>query len=187
MRTTQRLLRSGLTVAATAALPLTLAAPAAVAWGSGISVSTSGTSVSVTTSACPSNGSSFGNASLLSSGQTNFAQGRQMPLTGTSSNQSAAWTGVSPGTFTVIVVCQDGTTAGTQSIIVAAGATPTASATPTISTTVSPSPSRGVMGGLGGAVKDYGTVTVVVGGALVVTGTVAAAWFLRRRSKPHRL
>ncbi|MEU4085446.1 hypothetical protein [Streptomyces aureus] len=184
MRTTQRLLRSGLTVAATAALPLTLAAPAAVAWGSGISVSTSGTSVSVTTSACPSNGSSFGNASLLSSGQTNFAQGRQMSLTGTSSSQSAAWTGVSPGTFTVIVVCQDGTTAGTQSIIVAASAAP---ATPTISTTVSPSPSRGVMGGLGGAVKDYGTATVVGGGALVVTGTLAAAWFLRRRSKPHRL
>ncbi|MGW3911740.1 hypothetical protein ACWEBX_09445 [Streptomyces sp. NPDC005070] len=186
MRTTQRLLRSGLTVAATAALPLTLAAPAAVAWGSGISVSTSGTSVSVTTSACPSNGSSFGNASLLSSGQSNFAQGRQMPLTGTSSNQSAAWTGVSPGTFTVIVVCQDGTTAGTQAIVVAASAAP---ATPTISTTVSPSPSpsRGVMGGLGGAVKDYGTATVVGGGVLVVAGTVAAGWFLRRRSKPHRL
>ncbi|MGW2781114.1 hypothetical protein ACWC3X_07640 [Streptomyces populi] len=187
MRTTQRLLRSGLTVAATAALPLALSAPAAVAWGSGISVSTSGTSVSVTTSACPSNGSSFGNASLLSSGQTNFAQGRQMPLTGTSSSQSAAWTGVSPGTYTVIVVCQDGTTAGTQSIIVAASAASTAPATPTISTTVSPSPSRGVMGGLGGAVKDYGTATVVGGGALVVTGTVAAVWFLRRRSKPHRL
>jgi hypothetical protein len=184
VRTTQTLLRSGLTVAATAALPLTLAAPAAVAWGSGISVSTSGTSVSVTTSACPSNGSSFGDASLLSSGQSNFAQGRQMSLTGTSNNQSAAWTGVSPGTFTVIVVCQDGTTAGTQSIIVAPTAPP---ATPTISTTVSPSPSRGVMGGLGGAVKDYGTVTVVGGAALVVTGTVAAAWFLRRRSKPHRL
>jgi hypothetical protein len=43
------------------------------------------------------------------------------------------------------------------------------------------------MGGLGGAVKDYGTATVVGGGALVVTGTVATAWFLRRRSKPHRL
>ncbi|MER5474992.1 hypothetical protein ABZX90_42785 [Streptomyces sp. NPDC002935] len=181
MRTTQTLLRSGLTVAAAAALPLTLAAPAAVAWGSGISVSTSGTTVSVTTSACPSNGSSFGNASLLSNGQSNFAQGRQMSLTGTSSSQSAAWTGVGPGTYTVIVVCQDGTTAGTQSIIVA---TPS---TPTISATVTASPSRGVMGGLGGAVKDYGTATVVGGAALVVTGTVAAAWFLRRRSKPHRL
>ncbi|MFD9462551.1 hypothetical protein [Streptomyces sp. NPDC060027] len=185
MRTTQTLLRSGLTVAA-AALPLALAAPAAVAWGSGISVSTSGTTVSVTTSACPSNGSSFGDASLLSNGQANFAQGRQMSLTGTSTSQSASWTGVGPGTYTVIVVCQDGSTAGTQSIIVSAPA-----ATPTISATTTPTatatPSRGVMGGLGGAVKDYGTATVVGGGALVVTGTVAAAWFLRRRSKPHRL
>lgn len=181
MRTTQTLLRSGLTVAAAAALPLTLAAPSAVAWGSGISVSTSGTSVSVTTSACPSNGSSFGNASLLSSGQANFAQGRQMSLTGTSSSQSASWTGVGAGTYTVIVVCGDGSTAGTQSIIVSAPSTPTTSSTATAS------PSRGVMGGLGGAVKDYGTATVAGGAALVVTGTVAAAWFLRRRSKPHRL
>ncbi|MFF3615275.1 hypothetical protein [Streptomyces sp. NPDC002580] len=192
MRTTQSLLRSGLTVAAAAALPLTLATPAAVAWGSGISVSTSGTTVSVTTSACPSNGSSFGDASLLSSGQANFAQGRQMSLTGTSGSQSASWTGVGAGTYTVIVVCQDGSTAGTQSIIVSAptiSATATQTATPaaTVSPSPSSSPSRGVMGGLGGAVKDYGTATVVGGAALVVTGTVAAAWFLRRRSKPHRL
>jgi hypothetical protein len=190
MRTTQTLLRSGLTVAATAALPLTLATPAAVAWGSGISVSTSGTTVSVTTSACPSNGSSFGDASLLSSGQANFAQGRQMSLTGTSGSQSATWTGVGAGTYTVIVVCQDGSTAGTQSIIVSAptiSATATQTTTPTATATASASPSRGVMGGLGGAVKDYGTATVVGGAALVVTGTVAAAWFLRRRSKPHRL
>jgi hypothetical protein len=169
MRTTQLLLRSGLTVAAAAALPLTLAAPSAVAWGSGISVSTSGSTVSVTTSACPSNGSSFGNASLLSSGQANFAQGRQ----------AASWTGVSPGTFTVIVVCGNGSTAGTQSIVVSAPSTPTISATA--------SPSRGVMGGFGGAVKDYGTVTVVGGAALVAAGTVAAVWFLRRRAKPYRL
>ncbi|MEU9212321.1 hypothetical protein AB0D27_31410 [Streptomyces sp. NPDC048415] len=179
MRTTQLLLRSGLTVAAAAALPLTLAAPSAVAWGSGISVSTSGSTVSVTTSACPSNGSSFGNASLLSSGQANFAQGRQAALTGTSSSQSASWTGVSPGTFTVIVVCGNGSTAGTQSIVVSAPSTPTISATA--------SPSRGVMGGFGGAVKDYGTVTVVGGAALVAAGTVAAVWFLRRRAKPYRL
>ena len=179
MRTTQILLRSGLTVAAAAALPLSLAASSAVAWGSGISVSTSGSTVSVTTSACPSNGSSFGNASLLSSGQANFAQGRQMSLTGTSTSQSASWSSVNAGTYTVIVVCQDGTTAGTQSIVVSASATPRISATA--------SPSRGVMGGLGGATKDYGTVTLVGGGALVATGAVAAAWFLRRRSKPHRL
>ena len=179
MRTTQFVLRSGLTVAAAAALPLTLTAPSAVAFGSGISVSTTGSVISVTTSACPSNGSSFGNTSLLSGGQANFSQGRQMPLTGTSSSQSASWSGVSPGTYTVIVVCQDGTTAGTQSIIVSAPSTPTISATA--------SPSLGVMGGFGGAVKDYGTVTLVGGVALVATGTVATAWFLRRRAKPHRL
>ena len=177
MRTTQILLRSGLTVAAAAALPLTLAAPSAVALGSGISVSTSGSTVSVTTSACPSNGSSFGNASLLSSGQGSFAQGRQVALTGTSTSQAASWSSVSAGTYTVIVVCQDGTTAGTQSIVVSTTATPRASATPSL----------GVMGGFGGAAKDYGTATLVGGAALVATGTVAGAWFLRRRAKPHRL
>ncbi|MFD9325534.1 hypothetical protein [Streptomyces sp. NPDC060065] len=179
MRTTQILLRSGLTVAAAAALPLTLAAPSAVALGSGISVSTSGSTVSVTTSACPSNGSSFGNASLLSSGQGSFAQGRQVALTGTSTSQAASWSSVSAGTYTVIVVCQDGTTAGTQSIVVSA----TATATPRVSAT----PSLGVMGGFGGAARDYGTVTLVGGAALVATGTVAGAWYLRRRAKPHRL
>jgi len=179
MRTTQMLLRSGLTVAAAAALPLTLAAPSAVASGSGISVSTTGSNVSVTTSACPSSGGSFGNASLLSSGQVNFAQGRQMGLKGTSDSQSASWSGVSPGTYTVVVVCWDGTTAGTQAVIVSAASPPT------ISTTASPS--RGVMGGFGGAVKDYRTATLVGGAALVATGSVAAAYFLRRRAKPHRL
>ncbi|MEU8979164.1 hypothetical protein [Streptomyces sp. NPDC048309] len=179
MRTTQTLLRSGLTAAAAAALPLALAAPSAVAFGSGISVSTTGSNVSVTTSACQSNGASFGSASLLSSGQANFSQGRQAPLRGTTTSQSASWSGVSPGTYTVVVVCYNGTTAGTQSIIVSAPATPTISSTA--------SPSRGVMGGFGGAVKDYGTVTLVGGAVLVATGTVAAAWFLRRRSKPYRL
>jgi hypothetical protein len=149
-------------------------------------VSTSGSAVSVTTSACPSNGSSFGNASLLSSGQANFAQGRQSALTGTSNSQSSSWSNVSAGTYTVIVVCQDGTTAGTQSVVVSAAA-----ATPRISSTASTastsSPSRGVMGGLGGAAKDYGTLTIVGGGVLVAVGTAAAAWFLRRRAKPNRL
>ena len=179
MRTTQILLRSGLTVAAAAALPLTLAAPSAVALGSGISVSTSGSTVSVTTGACPSNGSSFGNASLLSSGQANFAQGRQVSLTGTSTSQSAAWSDVGVGTYTVIVVCQDGTTAGTQAIIVSAPSTPRISATA--------SPTLGTLGGLGGTTRDYGTITLVGGGVLVATGIAAAAWFLRRRSKPNRL
>jgi hypothetical protein len=42
------------------------------------------------------------------------------------------------------------------------------------------------MGGVGGAVRDYGTVTLVAGGALVGAGVIGAAWFLRRRSKPYR-
>ena len=176
MRVTQILLRSGLTVTA-AVLPLALSGSPAVAAGSGISVSTSGSTISVTTSACPSTGSSFGNASLLSSGQGSFAQGRQTALTGTTTSQAASWSAVSPGTYTVIVVCQDGTTAGTQSIVASAAATPKVSSTPSL----------GVMGGLGGAARDYGTVTLVGGAALVATGTVAGAWFLRRRAKPHRL
>lgn len=43
------------------------------------------------------------------------------------------------------------------------------------------------MGGLGGATRDYGTATLVGGGALVTSGVVATAWYLRRRAKPHRL
>ncbi|MDX2687973.1 hypothetical protein PV395_21715, partial [Streptomyces scabiei] len=49
------------------------------------------------------------------------------------------------------------------------------------------SPARGVMGGLGGATREYGTVTLVGGGALVALGTGATVWYLRRRAKPHRL
>ncbi|WP_149826648.1 hypothetical protein [Streptomyces tailanensis] len=178
MRTSQLLLRSGLTVAATA-LPIALAAPSVAAVPTGISVSTTGSSVTVNTPDCPTSANGvFGTASLLSSGQANFSQGRQVTLTGTSTTQSASWTNVSPGTYTVIVVCRDGTTAGTQSVIVTA-------ATPTIRATASPS--RGVMGGLGGATEQYGTFTLVGGGALMATGTVAAVWYLRRRAKPHRL
>ncbi|MGW0821683.1 hypothetical protein [Streptomyces sp. NPDC002845] len=180
MRTIQLLLRAGPTVAAAAALPLALAAPSVSAQGSGISVSTTGSSVSVTTSACPTATAdgSFGRASLLSSGQANFAQGRQATLTGTSATQSAAWANVSPGTYTVIVICgSNQQTAGTQSIVV--------SATPTISATASPS--LGVIGGVGGAAKEYGTLTLVGGGALVAVGAGATVWFLRRRAKPHRL
>jgi hypothetical protein len=43
------------------------------------------------------------------------------------------------------------------------------------------------MGGVGGGTKDYGTVTLVAGGALVGTGLVATAVYLRRRNRPHRL
>jgi hypothetical protein len=178
MRNSSPLLRSGLTVAAVAALPLALTAgPAASA--PGISVSTTGTTVSVTTSACTQINGSWGLASLLTSSQATFSQGRQVALSGTAGHQSAAWSNVSPGTYTVVVMCSNGNTAGSQAVIVSAPRTPTVSPTA--------SPSRGVMGGLGGSSKDYGTVTLVAGGALVGTGLVATALYLRRRTRPHRL
>lgn len=176
MRNSSPVLRSGLTVAAAAALPLALAAVPAAA-GPGISVSTTGSTVSVTTSACTQINGSWGTASLLTSSQGSFAQGRQVTLSGTSTSQSAAWSNVTSGTYTVIVICSDGTTAGTQSVVVS----PTRSPSPSVS------PSRGVMGGVGGSATDYGTVTLVAGGALVGTGLLATAWYLRRRNRPYRL
>ncbi|MFH9089496.1 MULTISPECIES: hypothetical protein [unclassified Streptomyces] len=189
MHTSRLLLRPGLTLAA-AALPAVLAGPSAAV--SGISVSTTGTTVSVVTSACTLINGSWGTAALLTNRQANFAQGRQVALSGTSVSQSAAWTGVNPGTYTVVVVCSSGLTAGSQSVIVSASAPvsakPTVPATrPTISSTSSPAPSRGVMGGLGGAARDYGPLTLGVGAALVGAGVVATGWVLRRRSKPYRL
>ncbi|MFC9680064.1 hypothetical protein [Streptomyces sp. NPDC056948] len=178
MRNSSPVLRSGLTVAA-AALPLALAAIPAAA-GPGISVSTTGSTVSVTTSACTQINGSWGTASLLTSSQGSFAQGRQVTLSGTSTSQSAAWSSVSAGTYTVIVICSDGTTAGTQSVVVSPTPSPTRSPSP------SASPSRGVMGGTGGTATDYGTVTLVAGGALVGTGLLGTAWYLRRRNKPYR-
>ncbi|MFD5493286.1 hypothetical protein ACFYY3_23910 [Streptomyces sp. NPDC001812] len=179
MRYSKPLLRSGLTVAAAAALPLTLAGPAAS--GPGISVSTTGSTVSVTTTACAQLNGSWGTASLLDSSQSNFSQGRQVALAGTGSGQSAAWSGVGSGTHTVIVVCSNGTTAGTQSVVVAADPAPAPSPA------ASASPTLGVLGGIGGGSTDYGTVTLVAGGALVGTGLVATAWYLRRRGRPNRL
>ncbi|WP_406444326.1 hypothetical protein OHB00_46180 [Streptomyces sp. NBC_00631] len=181
MRTTRLLLRSGLTLAAAAAFPAWLAGPSAAL--SGISVSTIGTTVSVVTSACTQNNGSWGNASLLNSGQTAFAQGRQVALAGTTVSQSAAWSGVSPGTYTVVVVCSNGGTAGTQSVIVSSSA----AAPTTSSTTRSDAPARGVMGGLGGAARDYGPLTLGIGAALVGSGVIATGWYLRKRSKPYRL
>ncbi|WP_338775587.1 hypothetical protein [Streptomyces sp. DG1A-41] len=180
MRNSSPVLRSGLTVAAAAALPLALAAVPAAA-GPGISVSTTGSTVSVTTSACTQINGSWGTASLLTSSQGSFAQGRQVTLSGTSTSQSAAWSNVTSGTYTVIVICSDGTTAGTQSVVVSPAASPTRSPSP------SASPSRGVMGGVGGSATDYGTVTLVAGGTLVGTGLLATAWYLRRRNRPYRL
>ncbi|MGW4439823.1 hypothetical protein ACWELO_29400 [Streptomyces sp. NPDC004596] len=178
MRNSRLRLRSGLTLAAAAALPASLAGPSAAA--SGISVSTTGSTVSVVTSACTQTNGSWGNASLISSRQANFAQGRQVALSGTAVSQSAAWSGVSPGTYTVVVMCSNGTTAGTQSVIVSAPGAPT------VSSTYSPAPSRGVQGGLGGAVQDYGPVTTGIGATLVTGAVAATVWFLRRRSKPYR-
>jgi hypothetical protein len=186
MRNSQPLARSALTAAAVAVLPIALAAAPAVAQGSGISVSTSGSTVSVTTTQCSRTSSSgcWGTASLLSSGQSSFAQGRQVSLSGTTALQSAAWSSVSPGTYTVIVQCSaTNTTAGTQSIVVSPASKPTISAT----ARPSASPSLGVAGGLGGAIKDYGPVTLGVGAALVGTGVIATGWYLRKRAKPHRL
>ncbi|GAA1420030.1 hypothetical protein GCM10009601_17790 [Streptomyces thermospinosisporus] len=135
--------------------------------------------MSVTTTACTQINGSWGTASLLTGSQATFSQGRQVALSGTSAGQSAAWSNVSPGTYTVIVMCSNGNTAGTQSVVVSSA--PTSSPSPTAS------PSRGVMGGVGGSSTDYGTVTLVAGGALLGTGIVGAAWYLRRRTRPHRL
>ncbi|MWA09261.1 hypothetical protein [Streptomyces sp. BA2] len=169
MRTTQILVRSGLTIAAAAALPLALTAPSAFA-AAGITVTATGSTVTVTTAACPDGGE----ASLMSNGQASFAQGRQMALTG----GSASWQNVSTGMHTVAVICEDGTTAGSQTVTV--GASPT-----TRSTTAPP---RGVRGGLGGGSEDYGTLTLAAGGALVVLAAGGGgAWYLRRRGAQHRL
>ncbi|MER6418209.1 hypothetical protein [Streptomyces sp. NPDC001137] len=187
MRNSQPVVRSALTAAAATALPLVLAAVPAAAQGSGISVSTSGSTVSVTTSVCSSRvGGALGTATLLSASRP----ARQAALTGTATLQSAAWSNVSPGTYTVTVMCANGINAGTQSVVVS-GSTPTAtpSTTPaaTISATTKPSPSLGVRGGVGGAVQDYGPLTVGVGAALVGTGVIATGWYLRRRTRPNRL
>ncbi|MGW5860717.1 hypothetical protein ACWFRJ_00905 [Streptomyces sp. NPDC055239] len=169
MRTTQIFVRSGLTIAAAAALPLALTAPSASAAG-GITVSATGSTVTVTTAACTDGGK----AALMSNGQASFAQGRQVDLTG----GSASWQNVATGIHTVAVVCEDGTAAGSQTVTV--GTTPTTSSTM--------APARGVQGGLGGGSEDRGTLTLVAGGALVVLAAGGSgAWYLRRRSMPHRL
>ncbi|QIB47400.1 hypothetical protein [Streptomyces aureoverticillatus] len=164
MRTTQISLRSGLAVAAVA-LPLALAVPSAVA-ATGITVTASGSTVTVTTTACPGGGK----GSLMSNGNASFASGRQVQLTGT----TASWQNVSPGTHTVAVICTDGSAAGSQTVTVGAATTPTVSSTTT--------PARGVRGGIGGAVEDYGTTTLVAGGALVAVAMAGGAWFVRRRT-----
>ncbi|MER5178404.1 hypothetical protein ABT009_08550 [Streptomyces sp. NPDC002896] len=182
MRTyTQISVRSGL-IAAAAALPLTLAAPSAVA-ESGINVTSTGSTVSVNTAACPGGG----NASLLSSGLTNFTQGRQAALAVGATNQTAAWSSVSPGAYTVVVNCNDGRNVGSQPVTVTL--TPGLSTTPGLSNTPGLSPSSpilGVQGGIGGGIKDYGTLTMVGGGVMVAVALGGGAWYLRRRNTHHR-
>ncbi|WP_372350588.1 hypothetical protein [Streptomyces sp. KL116D] len=167
MRTTFILARSGLTVAAAAALPLTLGASSAHA--DGITVTTTGSTVVASTSSCPGEA----NGSLLSPGQADFAQGKQQSL----ESGRATWLGVSSGTYTVVVVCKGGSPSFTQSV--------TVSAAPTISATSSPI--GGVRGGLGGAAEDFGPLTLAAGGTLVAAAVVGGAWYLRRRGAGQRV
>ncbi|MFJ8821076.1 hypothetical protein ACIREE_04770 [Streptomyces sp. NPDC102467] len=167
MRTASLLARCGLTVAAAASLPLTLAAPAAFAWDN-LDVTASGSTVTATTTACPKGG----NASLLTAGQANFAQGRQTPL----NSGSASWQGIGSGSYQVLVACADGSTVGPASVTVTAGSTISATS----------SPLGGVRGGLGGAAEDFGTLTLAAGGTLVAAAVVGGAWYLRRRSTGQR-
>ncbi|MEV1021036.1 hypothetical protein [Streptomyces sp. NPDC050264] len=167
MRTASLFVRRGLTVVAAASLPLTLAAPAAFARDN-LDVTASGSTVTATTTACPKGG----NASLLSPGQADFAQGRQTPL----ASGSAGWQGLGSATYQVVVACADGSTVGPVSVTVTAGSTISATS----------SPIGGVRGGLGGAAEDFGTLTLAAGGALVAAAVVGGAWYLRRRSPGQR-
>ncbi|WP_320784485.1 hypothetical protein [Streptomyces sp. CRN 30] len=186
MRTAPMLPRAALAAAAATSLPLLLVGTAQA--GAGISVSTVGSSVKVSTGACSAMNAdgSFGRASLLAGGRTDFARGSRATLTGTSGAQSAAWTNVGAGTYTVTVVCRDGRTAGTQAVVVSGAPTISATALPSPFRSPSPTPSRGVLGGLGGATKDYGTLTLLGGGVLVATGMGVAVRYLRRRTGPGR-
>ncbi|MFF1380249.1 hypothetical protein [Streptomyces sp. NPDC058308] len=167
MRTTQIGVRAGLTVVA-AALPLVLGAPSAFAGGD-LTVTATGSTVRATTTACGSGG---GTASLMGGANASFAGGRQVELT----NDSATWQNVSAGTYTVLVTCKDGSSAGPRTVTVGAG--PTASSTT--------APARGVRGGLGGGTEDRGTLTLVTGGALVAAAATGGVWYLRRRGAAGR-
>ncbi|MEU8967788.1 hypothetical protein AB0D11_00695 [Streptomyces monashensis] len=165
MSCTRRLLRSGPVLAAALALP----AGQAVA-ESGISVNTVGSTVSVATSACTRTDGGWGSATLLTGRRTNTSAGRRTTLAGTTAGQSATWSGVRPGTYTVVVVCSGGSTAGTRPVLV-----------PSASGTSSAAPALGIMGGLGSAARDYGPLTLGIGAALVGSGVVATGRYLRRR------
>lgn len=153
MGNTQPHLRPG-PVAAAAALALGIAVGPAAA-EPGIFVSADGSTVSVTTTVCPDLGGFWGTAALLSAEQTSVAEGRRAELTGSAAGQSAVWQDVRPGTYTVIVVCADNVTAGTQAVTVSAAARPSASASPP--PPPPPPPSRPCGAGPAGTPRPPGT------------------------------
>ncbi len=168
MRTTRISARCGLVVAAVA-VPLALAAGPATA--ADISVSVTGTTVTASTTACPNGGK----AALMSNGSADFAQGKQVDLTTSSAGQSASWTGVSPGTHTVAVVCTGGASAGAAQVTVSGTATPT----PRPTSTATP---RGLArGGLGGGNQEDTTGQIAMGAAIAVATGVGGTWLMRRR------
>ncbi|MFD4633565.1 hypothetical protein ACFVYR_31085 [Streptomyces sp. NPDC058284] len=167
MRTTRICVRAGLTVAA-ASLPLALGAPSAFA-GDDLTVTAAGSTVRATTTACGTGG---GTASLMGAANASFAGGRQVALT----NGSASWQNVGAGSYTVLVTCKDGTSAGPRTVTV--GSAPTSSSTT--------APARGVRGGIGGGSEDRGTLTLVVGGTLVAAAATGGVWYLRRRGTAGR-
>jgi hypothetical protein len=177
MRDAVPLLRSGPALVAAAVALGPAAGPAAA--GPGISASADGSTVSVTTSACGQVDGGRGTASLLGPGRTRVDPGRRSSLTGTAVSQSAAWRGVRPGMYTVIVVCADNITAGTQSVVVPAPPAPTAATTPTRP--------HVVMGGPGDGTGGHGTVHFAVGAALAGVALIAVGWVLHRRPRPYRL
>ncbi|GHF56681.1 hypothetical protein [Streptomyces thermodiastaticus] len=184
MGNTQPHLRPG-PVAAAAALALGIAVGPAAA-EPGIFVSADGSTVSVTTAVCPELGGFWGTAALLSAGQTSVAEGRRAELTGSAAIQSAVWQDVRPGTYTVIVVCADNVTAGTQSVTVAAAARPSASASPASAASAASARSRA--GGRTEAAGDDRSVALAAGGAVVGAAMIGTGWCLRRRSmRPYRL
>ncbi|MFI6345731.1 hypothetical protein [Streptomyces sp. NPDC050560] len=177
--------------AVAAALPLALA-PAAHAQGPDVSVAATGDTVRATTEACRDGGE----AALLADGQAVFSQGRQATLAREGGLRRALWRNVSPGSYTVIVMCADGTTAGTGTATVTgatarpASPTPTRTSAPLPSRTVSPAPTEvpsatalAVRGGLGGGSRDHGPVTAAIGATLVVAATGGGTWLVRRRTQ----
>ncbi|NBE54362.1 hypothetical protein [Streptomyces boluensis] len=188
MRTTRISPRAALFIAAVAA-PLTLAAgpawagPVSAAPGTalvptGISVSATGSVVQVTTTDCPDGGK----AALMGNGNASFAGGEQVDLAGGGTTQSATWQGVSPGTYTVAVICTGGASAGSQRVTVS-GTAPTTSPTTTARPT---SPSGQVRGGLGGGAPEDTGAQIIGGAALALAAGLGGTWVMRRRRSRGR-